>query len=60
MDMRIPTLEIDIMLESNPMKSRISVWRLAVQGTEKRERENGREWERETGRETISIIMIIS
>ena len=28
-DMRIPPLIIEIMLESNPLKSRILVWRLA-------------------------------
>ena len=30
MDMRIPHLKTKILLESNPLKSRISVWRLAV------------------------------
>ena len=30
MDMRIPPLKIKIMLESNPLKSRILVQRLAV------------------------------
>ena len=30
MDVRIPPLDINIMLESNPPKSRILVWRLAV------------------------------
>ena len=29
MDMRIPPLKINIMLESNPLKSRILVWRSA-------------------------------
>ena len=32
MDMRIPPLNIEIMLESNPLKSRILVRRLAVGG----------------------------
>ena len=31
-EMRIPPLEIKNMLESNPLKSRILVWRLAVRG----------------------------
>ena len=30
MDMRIPSLHIKILNESNPLKSRILVWRLAV------------------------------
>ena len=30
MDMRIPPLEIKILLESNPLKSRSLVWRLAA------------------------------
>ena len=30
MDMRIPPLEMKILLESNPPKSRILAWRLAV------------------------------
>ena len=30
MDMRFPPLDIKIMLEANPLKSRILVWRLAV------------------------------
>ena len=33
MDLRIPPLEIKIMLESNPLKSRILVRRLAVGST---------------------------
>ena len=32
MDMRIPPLESNMMFESNPLKSRIVVWRLAVGG----------------------------
>ena len=30
MDMKIPPLKLKIMLESNPLKSRILVWRAAV------------------------------
>ena len=40
MDMRIPPLKITILLESNPLKSRISVRRLAVEA----ERGVQREW----------------
>ena len=36
MDMRIPPLKINIMLESNPLKSRISMRTLAVRGTGQR------------------------
>ena len=32
LDMRIPPLRIKIMLESNPMKSRMLVQRLAIMG----------------------------
>ena len=34
MDMRIPPLQVQMLLESNPLKSRMLVWRLPVRDTE--------------------------